>query len=48
MIITAIVGMIFNLIDVPTKVVDTVPSIASYIWCCYSLRLMTVLFTQQQ
>lgn len=27
MIITAIVGMIFNLIDVPTKVVDAIPSI---------------------
>ncbi|XJZ27620.1 NCS2 family permease [Bacillota bacterium Lsc_1132] len=27
MIITAIVGMIFGLIDVPTKVVDTVPSL---------------------
>lgn len=28
MVITIIVGMIFNLIDVPTKVVDSVPSIA--------------------
>ncbi|MGJ7923227.1 NCS2 family permease [Neobacillus sp. LXY-4] len=27
MIITAVVGMIFNLIDVPTKVVDAIPSI---------------------
>ena len=36
MIITVIVGMIFNLIDVPDKVVDTVPSLAPTFGAAFS------------